>query len=245
MLLDLATKTYSETALAFFGISKSFLPKIRPSLFENFGLIANGIPFASMSVNVLIGDQQASLLGHWGREFQNRAKCTFGIGAFLLRATCSDPLPETPNLWTVLNTGAETFYLEEYPIVCAGSIINWLQQNLGIINSIDELNSSEISTLSAEESVYFVPNLSGCLFPLWDSESSGSFHNLSLKTSKSDICQSVLESIAFCVRLALDGKNISVLSIDGGMSSNRMFCQLLADVCQIQISNKFQLKVPV
>ncbi len=236
MLLDLETRSYSEFVLEFFGISKACLPEIRPSYYENYGIIADSLPFAKMAVNVMMGDQQSSFLGHWGRDFRHRAKCTFGTGAFLLKEAIFQPLIGAQYLWTILNTGDETFYLQEYPIVCAGSLVNWLKQNLELINNVEDLNYVENLYLPPEESVYFVPHLSVCLFPLWDPTRSGSFHNLTLKTLKSDLCLSVLESLAFSVRLALHEKNISILSIDGGMSNNQMFCGLLADICQIELS---------
>ncbi len=234
--MDLSTFSYSQVALNFFGISPSVLPEIRPSLCEKYGRIADCFPFAKMVVNVLIGDQQSSLLGHWGRAFENQAKCTFGTGAFLLKSVDTIVQGDVNHLWTVLNIGNGTFYLQEYPIVCAGSLVVWLQKNLEMIETVEELNSLKFSLHSPEESIYFCPNLSGCLFPLWDSSQSGSFHNLTLKTTKTDIFQSVLEAVAYSIRLALENKNIDVLSIDGGMSSNSTFCCLLADICQTKIS---------
>lgn len=238
--MDLETLDYSQILLDFFGISKSFLPTIRPSYFENFGTIADNFPFPRATINVIVGDQQASLIGHWRNELEDCAKCTFGTGAFLLKSTTKCQSEGSRKfLRTVLCFGTRTVHLEEYPIVCAGSLVSWMKQNINLISSVADLNVIQPSQKPFEEAVYFVPNLSGCLFPLWDSAQKGSLHSITLKTTKEDIILSVLESIAFSVRFALRGQKIGTLSIDGGMCNNTMFCQMLADICRIKISKCF------
>lgn len=234
MLLDLDSFDYHDDLLEFFGISKSWLPLVKPS-FDNFGQITKTLPFGGTLVNVLIGDQQSSLLGHWGAELKAKSKCTFGTGAFLLKVCKARPKKTNNHLLTLLNTGAQTKFVAEYPIVCAGSLVSWLQDKMGLITLPEDLNYIQ-TNVPLESSLYFIPNLSGCLFPMWDSSLTGSLHGLSLSSTKTDVCLAVLESIAFCIRLATTHDRPGELSIDGGMSNNSMFCQLLANICQFKIS---------
>lgn len=221
--------------LKYFGVHVDWLPVIR-SFGGIYGEIHEGLPFAGCKIAALIGDQQSSLIGHWGRSFEGKLKCTFGTGAFLLRSIESkgSALDNPGALKTVL---FNENYIEEFPIVCAGSLVKWMQNSLGFIGSASELNQIDFYPRNPpNDSVYFIPNLSGCLFPAWDPSLRGSFHNLSLQSDKMEMILAVLESVAFCIRRALDNLHVSVLSVDGGMCTNRHFCQLLANICNCEIS---------
>lgn len=216
-----------------FKIDPNWIPGIK-QFGEIYGEISEHFPFSNCEITAIIGDQQSSLIGHWGKDFLGKVKCTFGTGAFLLRSieTRSTTGSSEALKTVILNDKL----VEEFPIVCAGSLIKWLQNSLYFINTPDELNHLDFTPQSHDESVYFIPNLSGCLFPLWDPSARGSFHNLSLKCGISEMILSVLESVAFCIRRALENFNVTVLSVDGGMCNNRRFCQLLANICNCSIS---------
>ena len=231
-IYDIKNNKWSPELLEYFNIKPNWLPKIES---EFYGQMAKEFPFPELPITALIGDQQASLIGHWGKNFLGKAKCTFGTGAFLLRSLGYSP--ETakcnPNaLRTVIIPGQ---LAEEYPIVCAGSLIKWLQKSLNFFNKASDLNQIDFTPHNAENSVYFVPNLSGCLFPSWDPSARGSFHNLSLQIGKFEIILAVFEAVAFSIKRALETENIPILSVDGGMCNNRNFCQLLANVCNTSI----------
>lgn len=177
MLVNLDTSCYHDDLLHFFGIKKSWLPVIKSSL-DDFGCIEGTFPFSGTRINVLIGDQQSSLLGHWGADFGMKSKCTFGTGAFLLKVCKDRPEIGNSHLLTLFNTGTQTKFVAEYPIVCAGSLVSWLQDKMKMITSPEELNSIPM-LVPLENSVYLVPSLSGCLFPLWDASLTGSLHGIS------------------------------------------------------------------
>lgn len=233
-LVDLNAAKWSPEILKYFGIKEAWLPEIIN--YEcDYGAISCEFPFAGLSIKALIGDQQSSLIGHWGSSFEEKTKCTFGTGAFLLKSLrCNDNSTKVNALRTAIFPG---YFAAEYPIVCAGSLVKWLQNNLNFISSPKDLDSMGLISKSAESCVYFVPDLAGCLYPTWDPSARGSFHNISLQTDKYDMIVAVMESIAFCIRRALENENVSVLSVDGGMCKNRHFCQLLANICQCSISN--------
>lgn len=230
-LYDIKTKNWSQEILKYFNFKEEWLPEIKSN---DYGVISKDFPFAGIEISALIGDQQASLIGHWGTDLTGKTKCTFGTGAFLLR--CLDSTGQTTQnaLKTVVHGD---IMAEEFPIISAGSLVKWLQDSLNFINDPSDLLQLDLFTPSdPKTSVYFIPNISGCLFPSWSSSSRASFHNISLQSGQRDFIQAVMESLAFCIRRALQHVKISVLSIDGGMSTNKPFCQLLADVTNCSIS---------
>lgn len=234
-LFDIKQRSWSQKLLNHFGIDCQILPEIRNS---NFGVISNKFPFAGVEIASLIGDQQSSLIGHWGKDFAGKSKCTFGTGAFLLISKLTHGFVMGNYLRTIV-LGDK--YALEYPIVCAGSLINWLKNNLNLFDDLDSLNQVSFYPKCSQNSVFFVPDLAGCLYPSWNPNARGSFFNLSLQNDKNDLIVAVFESIAFSVRRALGDESISKLSVDGGMCSNKAFCQLLADVCGLTISNLMQI----
>ena len=232
-LYDIKTGNWSQEILKYFNFKGEWLPEIKSN---NFGNISDGFPFGGTEISALIGDQQASLIGHWGKDLIGKSKCTFGTGAFLLR--CLDGTETSGHCHqNALKTVIYGNHLaEEFPIISAGSAVKWLQNGLEMISDPGDLLDIDFTPSDPKQSVYFIPNLSGCLFPTWNSQSRASFHNISLQSGQRDFILAVLESLAFCIRRALHNSHISVLSIDGGMSTNGKFCQLLADICNCSIS---------
>ena len=234
-LYNLKSKQWSHDILKYFSIKEEWLPEIKSN---NYGAISEGLPFGGSEITALIGDQQASLIGHWGNDLIGKSKCTFGTGAFLLH--CLDANEDTGKcnrnaLKTVIYGD---LLAEEFPIISAGSLVKWLQNSLKMFTDPSELLEFDFTPRDPKTSVYFIPNLAGCLFPTWDPTARSSFHNISLQSGQQDFILAALESLAFCVRRALQNVPISVLSIDGGMSVNKKFCQLLADICNCSISTR-------
>ena len=232
-LFSLESGDWCHELLNYFGINVDWLPEIKhPG--DLYGSFADQFAFSGTPITALVGDQQASILGHWGKDYLGKVKCTFGTGAFLLRSIDSEAENNPNALRTVI---IKDHLAEEYPIVCAGSLIKWLQDSLNFFDNPNDLNHINLAPFkSAKESVYFVPNLSGSLFPKWDPLLRGSFHNISLQSGKIEMTVAVLESVAFCIRRALENFTNKCLSVDGGMCSNMQFCQLLSNICNCSIS---------
>lgn len=238
-LYDLKYKNWSNEILKYFNFKTSWFPEVRNC---DFGSISDDFPFGGTEITAMIGDQQASLIGHWGNDLVGKSKCTFGTGAFILRHIDKNEAMSCFNKNSLKTVLYGDHLVEEFPIISAGSLIKWLQNSMCMIDDLNDLQELDFNPLERNSSVYFIPNLSGCLFPAWDSSARGSFHNISLKSSKQDFIVSVFESLAFSVRRAIENVNMSVLSIDGGMSQNEKFCQLLANICNCPISiNSFNI----
>lgn len=241
-MFDPDTLDWSTKILERLDLPKNMLPKV----VNSSGILAEATLLkGSPPIVGAIGDQQSSLLGQ-GCVTPGDAKATFGTGAMLDQLISSAPnvYGQSPNgtipvvAWSVAD---RLYWALEAVMLGAGSNIQWLKDNLGLIGDISDANSVDPYGYSEQE-VYFVPALSGLGTPNWDFGTTGTFFGLSLSTDRNKIVLAVLNGIA---NLAADmkdaavkdsGLSIDILRIDGGMSKNGVFCQLLANACAIPVA---------
>jgi glycerol kinase len=185
----------------------------------------------------MVGDQPASLFGQ--SCVRQGAKITFGTGA-MLDMVHGDHAPTSLNRFasgcypTVVRSRHEqaTWGLEAI-ILSAGSCVEWLVE-LGLIDTPHR--SEELaSSVPSSDGVSFVPAFSGLGTPQWDFGARGAFFGLTRGSSGAHLVRAVLEGIAQRGADLLEaaeqeiGTVLSELRVDGGMSANRLFVQLLAD----------------
>jgi glycerol kinase len=121
-------------------------------------------------------------------------------------------------------------------MLSAGSAVEWLRDDLNIIDSTPE---SEVLAEQCDDSggVVFVPALLGLGTPEWDFGARGTLLGLTRGSGRAEIARAVLEGVAHrgadLVEAAeIDaGRPLEALRVDGGMSANRVFVQALADAC--------------
>jgi glycerol kinase len=226
-LMDLASGTWDPELCKVFGVPIEALPEICPTTGE-FGHIGR-LPLTASVV-----DQQAALFGHGCRR-PGEAKITFGTGAFALALTGSDIVrrPDQGLLPTVAwNIGGQTEFALDGGVYNAGSAIEWAIR-IGLVDQISEL--AAFSTPAAiSRGLVFVPALSGLACPHWDRSAAALWIGMSTETTRSDLCQALLEGIALRtaeVIAAMDAQiTISeAISIDGGLTRSPYFVQFLAD----------------
>lgn len=214
-----------------------------PALVDSSGIIgpATALPGAP-PIAALIGDQQASLLGQ-ACVRPGPAKITFGTGGMLDMVLGPDrPSFETRGeggtfpiiAWRL--GGADTWGLEAI-MLAAGTNVEWLRDDLGILESSDE--SDAVAQQCADSGgVVFVPAMLGLGTPQWDFGARGTVLGLTRGTGRPELVRAVLEGVAHrgadLVESAQTdaGRSIEVLRIDGGMSRNQTFVQALADAAQ-------------
>ena len=234
--------TWHERACSVLGIPVSMLP----SLVSSSGVIglASALP-GSPPIAAIAGDQQASLMGQ-SCVRANMAKCTFGTGGMM--NLCLDDAQPASSLRTVHGTfpiiawsrqekdstpsvtwGAEAIMLS------AGTNIDWLREDMGLISTPEE--SHTIATqCDSSEGVFYVPALLGLGTPHWDYGARGALLGLTRGSNRSHVVRSVLEGIAHRGADLLESieadyplAKVTELRIDGGMSTNPTFVQALAD----------------
>jgi len=231
--------TWDAEVLRILGIP----PEIMPVIVDSTGVAgaAAALPGAP-PISALIGDQQASLIGQ-GCVRPGDAKITFGTGG-MLDLVLGDQRPDFAQ-----RGAAGTFPIVawrerghiawgiEAVMLAAGTNVQWLRDDLGLIASSDE--SDEIAARCDDTGgVVYVPALLGLGTPAWDYGARGALFGLTRGTGRPEVVRAVLEGVAHrgadLVESAVadSGVEIPALRVDGGMTDNETFVQALADASQ-------------
>lgn len=186
----------------------------------------------------IAGDQQASLIGQ-ACVHPGQAKATFGTGGMLDCVTGARPAfshrgdgGSFPIIARQLR--GEPVWGVEAVMLSAGSCIEWLRDDLGIVASAAETEAVAASVATAGE-VIFVPALLGLGTPQWDFGARGSLFGLTRGSGRAEIVRAVLEGVAHRGADLLEaaekdaGTTVAALRVDGGMTANGVFLQALAD----------------
>ena len=244
MLFNIHTMQWDPQLCRIFGIPMNILP--RPvSNSECYGAVAEGIEGLEALSGVPIcgaaGDQQAALFGQGCFE-RGQAKNTYGTGCFTLMNVGEAPVRSRAGLvatvgWSI---GGRATYALEGSVFNAGSAIQWLRDELGLISSSHECD--ELAEQVADTGgVYLVPAFTGLGAPYWDMYARGCVVGITRGTTRKHLARAVLESIAYqvtdlmtCMRQDA-GLEISLLRVDGGASVSDLMMQLQADLLRIPV----------
>ncbi len=244
MLMDLRTLTWDDELLGFFGIPRASLPEIRPSSDRNaYGMTRRHGPVGGeVPVSGDLGDQQAATVGQVC-TLPGEAKNTYGTGNFMLLNTGRQIVPSKAGLLTTVcyKLGDnDAIYALEGSIAVTGSAVQWLRDQLGIIQSASEIEALA-ATVDDTGGAYFVPAFSGLFAPYWRSDARGAIVGLSRFHNRGHLARATLEAICFQTRAVLDamvddsGVSLELLKVDGGATVNDMLMQLQADVLGVPV----------
>lgn len=236
MLMNLKTLDWDEELLALFAIPRSMLPKIRPSSDRDLygftdpqGPCGGRIPICGD-----LGDQQAALFGQVGFD-PGEAKNTYGTGCFMLLNTGKDIVPSQSGLLTTVACCGKACYALEGSIAIAGAAVQWLRDNLKLIQNAAE--TEEIAQSVADAGgIYFVPAFNGLFAPHWDMYARGTLVGLTRYTTRAHIVRATLEAICYQTREVLEAMEhdsrvqLKNLKVDGGAVRNNFLMQLQADI---------------
>jgi glycerol kinase len=234
-LMNLATLEWDGEIVKDFGIPLQMLPKIVSSS-EVYGT-ARVPAVAGVAIAGDLGDQQAALVGQACFK-PGEAKNTYGTGCFMLMNTGEKAVFSKFGLLTTLayKFGAKpACYALEGSIAIAGALVQWLRDNLGLIEKSSDIEALAC-TVSDNGGTYFVPAFSGLYAPYWKDDARGVIAGLTRYVNKGHIARAVLEATAFQVRdvfgaMAKDsGITLDVLRTDGGMVMNDLLMQFQADI---------------
>ncbi len=239
MLMDLQTLDWHEPSLALMGIPRSMLPAIRSSS-ELYGEVA-GTALGGCPVAGILGDQQAALFGQTCFA-RGEAKNTYGTGSFLLLNTGEEIVRCKQLLSSVAaKVGqAPTSYVLEGSIAVTGAAVQWLRDQLGLIDSAQDVERLARS-VPDNGGVYFVPAFSGLFAPYWRDDARGVIVGLTAYARAGHIARAALEATAWQTREVLDAANAVVaaplteLRVDGGMTGNELLMQFQADVLGVPV----------
>lgn len=251
MLMNLDTLDWDEEILGVLGIPRAMLPQIKSSS-EIYGEVGAGSPrpdrgemtspLQGIPVAGNLGDQQAALFGQTCFS-AGEAKNTYGTGCFMLLNTGEKSVQSKAGLLTTLGYkigNQKAVYALEGSIAITGALIQWLRDNLGLIQS-----SAEVEALakSVEDNggIYFVPAFSGLFAPYWKSDARGVIVGLTRYVNKGHIARAALEATAYQTREVLDamekdsGVKLRALKVDGGMVFNELLMQFQADILNVPV----------
>jgi glycerol kinase len=239
MLMNLSTLEWDGEILAVFGIPRQMLPEIVPSSCvygTAVGALA-GVPLAGD-----LGDQQAALFGQTCFS-AGEAKNTYGTGCFMLLNTGAQPIVSKSGLLTTVGYkigGQPAIFCLEGSIAIAGALVQWLRDNLGLIDRSAEIEALAL-TVEDNGGIYFVPAFSGLFAPHWRSDARGAIVGLTRFVNRGHIARAALEATAYQTREVLEAMNadsgvpLTSLKVDGGMVHDELLMQFQADILGVPV----------
>jgi len=239
MLMNLETLEWDQEILHLLGIPRVMLPTIKASsevYGEARGVLA-GVPVAGD-----LGDQQAALFGQ-SCFTPGEAKNTYGTGCFMLLNTGHQIIHSQSGLLTTVSykLGQDrAVYALEGSIAIAGALVQWLRDNLGLIERATEVEALA-RTVDDSGGIFFVPAFSGLFAPYWRNDARGVIVGLTRFVTKGHLARATLEATAFQTREVLDAMNadsglpLVTLKVDGGMVHNELLMQFQADILGVPV----------
>jgi glycerol kinase len=244
MLMDLKTCDWDKELLEIFSVKRESLPSIEDSFGEfgvtkGLGVLPDGIP-----VTGILGDQQSALFGQAGFH-KGDMKCTYGTGAFVLLNTGEELVYSKSGLLTTVEYRhkGKVIYALEGSSYIAGAAVQWLRDNLKIINKSSEIEplAREVQNKDELKHIQFFPFFAGIGSPHWNAEAKGALTGLTRDSSRSHIAYACLEGIAMSINDLLSamkkdtGLAIKTLKVDGGAAANSLLMELQATISETTI----------
>jgi glycerol kinase len=240
LLYNIVKGEWDEELLKIFGVPASMLPEVAWSS-EKVGEVTTTLGLGGAAIAGIAGDQQAALFGQlcWSA---GEAKNTYGTGCFLLQNVGTEFVRSRHRLITTLaaSAGRRREYALEGSIFIGGAVVQWLRDNLKLINSSGDVEALAKSVPDAG-GVVFVPAFVGLGAPHWDAHAAGMLIGLRRDTKPGHIARAALEAIAFQVADVLEavhsetGTPLAALRVDGGASVNDLLMQFQADVLGVPV----------
>ena len=235
MLFNIRTLQWDQELLDLFTIPASMLPQVKACsevyCETSTPIFKKGIPVSGMA-----GDQQAALFGQLCVE-DGMIKTTYGTGCFTLMNVGDTPVRSRSGLVTSVGwqVAGKTVYALEGSVFNAGSTIQWLRDELGLIQSAPECDRLAESVPDSG-GVVVVPAFTGLGAPYWDMYARGAILGITRGTTQNHIIRAAEESIAYQsadLMGAMEkdtGIKIKTLKVDGGASRDQFLMQFQADI---------------
>ena len=247
MLYNIKEMDWDDDLLQELDIPKSILPKVQPSS-SDFGSIT--YQNTSFPIYGVAGDQQAALFGQGGYK-AGMAKNTYGTGCFMLLNTGKKPSFSKNGLITTLCCTLEDKkpkYALEGSVFVGGASIQWLRDQVGIIENAEETDAI-CQSIPPLKDLFFVPAFNGLGAPYWDGNAKGSIQGLTFSTGRKEIVKATVEALAYQVSDLIkameqdSGKQIKTLKVDGGACANDYLMQFQADMLDAKVDRPEMLEV--
>ncbi|MDE3083237.1 MAG: glycerol kinase GlpK [Acidobacteriota bacterium] len=247
LLMDLTTRQWSSEMAGLFGVDAELLAPIQASNVQHAQVSADVVPtLAGVPITGVLGDQQAALFGQ-SCFTPGMVKATYGTGAFVLAnaGTTLPPLVEGL-LTTVAWDDGEVVYAYEGSSFVAGAAVQWLRDEMGMIERSSDLESLARS-VDDSAGVFVVPAFAGLGSPFWRADARGSITGLSRGAGTAQIARALVEALAYQVRAITDafatsGLRLSELRADGGAAAMDLLMQLQATNSRVRVRRSANLE---
>jgi len=238
MLFNINEMKWDKDLLDLFDIPISMMPSVQ-SCDANFGTLA--VDNKNISIKGVIGDQQAALVGQNCFNYGDM-KSTYGTGCFLMVNTKENIITLDEGLLTTVGyqLNNNISYAIEGSIYSCGNIIQWLRDKMKFFTNAKD-SESFLNSDGNSKNVHFLPAFNGLGAPYWNSDIRGGFYGITQDSDNGDLITAAFKSICYQTRditdlLMKNNIKINSLLVDGGMTANKTFCQLLSNTLQKNIS---------
>ena len=241
LLFDIGKLKWDAELCKLFKVPMSALPEVRESATHYGETNVNGLLPKTVPIIGVMGDSQASLFAQ--RCYQpGTAKATFGTGTSVLlnigdKLRVSESSAVTALAWVY--QGKATYAFEGI-INFSAATIEWLKNQLGLIQSVAEVEKLALS-VKDNGGVYLVPAFAGLSAPCWSPEARAAIVGMTAHTNKAHIVRAAQEAISYQIRDVLDmmradaAVKLQSLHADGGPTRNKFLMQFTADLTRTEI----------
>lgn len=237
LLYNIREGAWDQSLLALFGVPEALLPQVRDCA-ADYGHTIPTLLGGPVAIRGVAGDQQAAAVGQ-ACFSPGMIKSTYGTGCFALLNTGCEAVASKNRMLTTIACqleGAVTYALEG-SIFMAGAAVQWLRDELGVIEHASEAGALAKAS-DPDQEVYLVPAFVGLGAPYWDAQARGAIYGLTRGSGRRELARATLESVGFQTRDLLsamradwpEGEQSRVLRVDGGMVASDWTLQFLADI---------------
>jgi glycerol kinase len=239
MIYNISSNKWDETILRLLKIKKHILPEVKDCA-DDYGQTHSSITGKSISINGVVGDQQAATIGQCCFE-PGSLKSTYGTGAFVLLNTGTKKIYSKNRLLTTIayRINGKTTYAMEGSIFIAGAGVQWLRDRMKFFKKAKETEKI-IKSLKDNGNIYLVPAFTGLGAPHWDANARGVLTGITRDTSPKEIIRATIEAVAYQTydlfeAMKHDGLRPKIVKVDGGMVMNNWFSQFLSDIVNVKV----------
>ncbi|MFL2733908.1 MAG: FGGY family carbohydrate kinase [Gammaproteobacteria bacterium] len=237
-LLNIDSGTWDKDLIKAFDLSGLNFPEVSK----------NGTSFGStklfggeIKITGMAGDQQASLIGQ-GCFSPGQIKSTYGTGCFLMSNTGKTRQNSSNKLLSTIAYQLDDIcYALEGSIFMAGANFQWLRDKMNFFEDVAE-SEQLAKKANPKTNVFLIPAFVGLGAPHWVPEARGAIFGLTRDSGKEELSLATHEAVGFQTKeiissLLNDGVSVNELRIDGGLTNNIFFNQLLSNITQLKVSS--------
>lgn len=242
MLMNIHTLEWDDDLLKLFTIPRTMMPEIR-ACDSTFGETTfEGLFKEPILIAGVLGDSHGALAGQMCFE-EGLGKATYGTGSSVMVNIGEQFAAAPQGLVTSIGFSAlgKTFYAFEGNIHSTGATLKWLEQQLKMIESPNEVEAAA-NEVKDNGGVYFVPAFAGLGAPWWNDQVKAAVFGMTLATTRSHFLRAALESIAYQVNDLVKamtqqaGIALKEIRVDGGPTKNQTLMQFQADCLRVPIN---------